>query len=70
MIEALIAQLLKSGVIDDDGIDAIADNLDGRGKEDEAHIVRCILLEDMAPSEAETRRSHIRLFKGGKSDDD
>jgi len=70
VIEALISRLLATGVIDDDDIDAIADNLDARGKEEEAHIVRCLLIEDIAPSEADFRRGQMRVFKGGKSEGD
>ena len=68
MIEALIARLLEVGILEADDIDNIADRLDARGKEDEAHIVRCMLLEQFAPSEAESKRGELRVLSGGKSD--
>lgn len=69
---ALIRQLCRDGILDSDGIDAIAADLEARGLADKAHAVRCELLQAEAPTqaewEAERRRSRFAVVEpdGGK----
>lgn len=70
---ALIRQLCRDGTLDNDGIDAIATDLEARGCADEAHLVRCEFIEALAPSraqwEVDQRRARMRIVPepdGGK----
>lgn len=61
----LLLQLLKRGDLDQADIEAIAARLEEEGEADAAHAVRAALLEADAPSEAEFRRSRMRLVPDG-----
>jgi hypothetical protein len=66
---ALIRHLCRDGSLDGAGIDQIAADLDADGLSDEAHAVRCQMLQAAAPSqsewEAERRRSRMGLVSDG-----
>jgi hypothetical protein len=62
---ALIRRLCAEGIIGQADVDAIANDLDERGKPDAAHAVRCEFIQAIAPSEsewqAERRRSRFEI---------
>mgnify|MGYP003402858868 FL=1 len=63
---ALITHLIRGELLDADDIDMIADCLG----EDDAHLVRCCLLDAMAPTpsdwNAEKSRARLAIINGGK----
>jgi hypothetical protein len=62
---ALIRQLCRAGALDASDIEAIAETLEADGHSDEAHLVRCEMLNAMAPTQsewdAERRRSRMQI---------
>lgn len=66
VVVALLTQLLRKGLIDEDDLEAMCAGLG----EDAAHQIRCCFLEAAAPSqsewEAERARARFRVVKGGE----
>jgi hypothetical protein len=62
---ALIRQLCRAGALDAAEIEAIAAALEADGAPDDAHLVRCEMLNAVAPTqsewEAEQRRGRMRI---------
>jgi hypothetical protein len=67
---ALIARLVQTGGLDPDDIEAIAESLG----DDAAHLVRCCVLDAMAPSQSEwdadKARARFTAISGGKDTPD
>lgn len=72
LAEALIAQLVRSGVLSDGDIAAIADALDAANEPDAAHQARVSMIEAQAPTDAnwnaEKRRSRLHIVPDGGND--
>lgn len=69
---ALIAHLVRIGVLDGDDIDAIGKTLDADGETEAAHEARCAFLEAGAPTASEFRadqaRARFRVVADGGND--
>ena len=68
---ALISQLVKTGVLDQDDIEEMAASLERFGHEDEASQANGAILEAMlgTASDAEFARSKLRVIDGGNQSD-
>lgn len=70
---ALITQMIRSNMIPVNDIIEAADTLDEDGDEDAARVMRAMILQAQAPSEAEwqaeRRRNRFHAIDGGKSED-
>lgn len=66
---ALMRQLLRTEAIDDEDVNAIADDLDQQGEDHAAHLTRLTIIEASAPSQAEwevqQRRSRFEVVPDG-----
>lgn len=63
---ALIRELCRGGALDSSEIERMAIDLDAAGHGDEAHLVRCQWIKAGAPTQAEFRRSKIKLVTTGE----
>jgi hypothetical protein len=83
ILAALVAQLIRKGVLDGDDIEAMAEDIDAEATEaatederealhETAHLTRCLLIEAEMPSEsdwnADRARSRFHSIDGGKQD--
>ena len=67
----LLKHLIRKGDLDLDDVEAIASDLEAEGNTQAAHECRAAALEAQAPSNADWRRSKLRLIDtdGGKDKD-
>lgn len=72
VMNALVVQLIKSGVIDPDDVIEAADGLDEGGDTDAGHALRCLLLYASAAADDESpavrARARFQSIEGGKSE--
>lgn len=66
LADAILAHLIRKGILEEADAVEIADRLDAMGEESAAHMARCAIVRAREPSqadwEAERRRSKLRLI--------
>jgi hypothetical protein len=66
VIEALISQLLRKGVLDSFDIQAMSVELDSEGKRDDANTLRAVFVDTVAQTQSEWQRQRFYAISGGK----
>lgn len=68
MLRAVLEQLIRSEAVDPDDIALAAESLDNAGDEEAGHALRCIVIDAMAPTqadwEADRRRNRFHVVEG------
>lgn len=59
-IVALLTQMIRNGIIDDDTVHDTADECDASGKAMAAHQLRCLLVEADATPATERKKAAVR----------
>ena len=83
LLAALVAQLIRKGILDVDDIESMAELIEAEACEAEseedrealhetAHLTRCLIIEAEAPAandwHADQNRSRFHMIDGGKQD--